>query len=103
MITCKSLTDSTANTAISTPDFLIVPTPSVHLIASNIAISFICSFIKKLGDTLQLVFILEFGRIETEKQPSASENPVTNHGFNLGYSMEVENCALFNWLEGILS
>jgi hypothetical protein len=29
-ITCKSLTDSTANTAMSIPAFLIVPTPRVY-------------------------------------------------------------------------
>jgi hypothetical protein len=38
--------------------------------------------IEQTGLTLQLVFNLAFGCTLIVKQPSASENPVRNHGFN---------------------
>lgn len=82
---------------------LILPTPKAFLIASNNNRSLTCKVIEKTGLTLHLVFNLEFGCIFIEKQPSASANPVINHGLRSAFEFKVENGLLFNCLERILT
>jgi hypothetical protein len=90
---------STAYITAFGPLLLIFPTPKANLSSSNKDRSFKSKVIEKNGLTLQLVFNLTFGCICIPKQPSASANPIINQGF----IFKVENCLLFNCLEGILN
>ena len=100
-----SLIESTAYITAFFPLLLILPTPNIFWITSNKDRSLKCKVIEKTGLTLHLVFNLAFGCTLIVKQPSASENPVINHGFNSVSVMlfKVENDLLFNCLEGILT
>jgi len=98
-----SLIEFTSYITAFFPLLLIFPTPIAFLIASNNKRSFKCKVIEKTGLTLQLVFNLALACIFIEKQPSASANPVKNHGLTSGFKFKVEKVLLLNCLEGILT
>jgi hypothetical protein len=98
-----SLIESTAYIIDFLSLLLIFPTPKAFWISSNKDRSFKCKVIEKTGLTLHLVFNLTLGCIFIEKQPSASENPVINHGVISVFKFKIENDLLFNCLERILN